>query len=972
MSEARQSVPPQSENGSNRIADCLQLPVSAAQWYCRKCMLLTWIAIGLILVPTLNLMGWMHIETVNHLGRYLCFAIAAVSLDLLWGYGGMLCLCQFLFFSLGGYAMGMYLAHHGGPEGIIDAMNWGKIPGCLYYLYPGAVGESQSEWTVPIFWKPFWSLWSTILLGLLIPGLVAGVIGFFVFRSRVRGVFFAVLTQAIVVGVGLVFGMNNMYLCGTNGMNRFERIVLGSREKVEIRIDEEQLRERGLTAQAVRDAVDAHRQVVRSAYQDQVRKRREQLTAKGGDPDAVHVAADVITISGNNQRIVLSVDRSVHVSDTRNALEAVQIGGPPATRLGSVADIAIVGYQVTESRVKLALYILTALSLTLVYCLCRLAMNSRFGRVLVAIRDNESRLRFAGYQPYVFKTVVFAASGMIAGLAGMLYTPQARIFTPTYLEPGWSIMVVIWVAMGGRGTLAGPVFGALAVNYGRDFLSSESADAWPVVLGSLFAITTLMFPQGLMGLWRYSTTFRLTFSGPHSQREMTSISGNASTRHRQPVWIFLAVVGAVLGVYTAARLWTYAQPFGDGLMAKGNGADVVVGLVLVFVVACGLLQLPASVGLLLGRPWGTQLIRNTLVCSTSLISSVLIWSMLVNTLQGGLVVWLLAGFRNIIELVSAVPQTVLFGIWSVGMLVFLRRFATTETAGEIESDTPQPTTAETGGTAAAVAKAQNMQRQLERIAAQQLRTSQDNLLDRPLLEIERIQVDFDGFRALDIDSFQIGHYSLNVIIGPNGAGKTTLCDVISGKTPPTSGRVRFIGQDITELRDVDIARMGVGRKFQTPTVFDSLNVYQNMELSLPGRERLHHNLSNRSSADERDKIQSILQRVSLLDEAEKLVRFLSHGQRQWLEISMLILHSPRLLLVDEPAAGLTDEETVLTAELLLELREEHSVLVIEHDMEFVRLLNSHVTVLNEGRIMAEGSMQDIQQNPEVIEAYLGR
>jgi len=968
MSEARQSTSPQSESGSGRFADYVQLPLSAVQWYGRKCMLLTWIAIGLIVIPTLHLTGQMDIETVNQLGRYLCFAIAAVSLDLLWGYGGMLCLCQFLFFSLGGYAMGMYLAHHGGPEGIIDAMNWGKIPGCLFYLYPGAVGESQSEWTVPIFWKPFWSLWSTILLGLLIPGLVAGVIGFFVFRSRVRGVFFAVLTQAIVVGIGLVFGMNNMYLCGTNGMNRFERIVLGSREKIEIRINEDQLRERGLTAQAVRDAVDAHRQVIESAYQDQVRKRREQLVSQDGDPDAVHAAADVIAISGDNQRIVLTVARSVHVSGTRSGLESVEIGGPPATRLGSVADIDIVGYQVTEPRVKLALYLLTALSLTAVYCLCRLAMGSRFGRVLVAIRDNESRLRFAGYQPYVFKTVVFAASGMIAGLAGMLYTPQTRIFTPTYLEPGWSIMVVIWVAMGGRGTLAGPVFGALAVNYGRDFLSSESADAWPVVLGSLFAITTLMFPQGLMGLWRFGTTFRLTFTQPHSQPGTTSIDGNTSKR--QPVWISVAVLGAVIGVYTAARLWSYARPFGDGLMAHNNGEDVVVGLLLVFIAGCGVLQLLASIGLLLGKPWSTQLIRNTLVCSTSLISSVLIWSMLVNTLQGGFVVWLRDGFRNIAELVSAVPQTLLFGAWSVVMLFFLRRFAATESAVVIESDTPQP--AEADGTADILGKAQNMQRQLERIAAQQMRTSQDNLLDRPLLEIERIQVDFDGFRALDIESFQIGHYSLNVIIGPNGAGKTTLCDVISGKTPPTSGRVRFIGQDITELREVDIARLGVGRKFQTPTVFDSLTVYQNMELSLPGRERLSRNLSNRATADEREKIHSILQRVSLLDETEKLVRFLSHGQRQWLEISMLILHSPRLLLVDEPAAGLTDEETVLTAELLLELREEHSVLVIEHDMEFVRLLNSHVTVLNEGRIMAEGSMQDIQQNPEVIEAYLGR
>ncbi|MEO1995718.1 MAG: hypothetical protein ABGZ17_10635, partial [Planctomycetaceae bacterium] len=592
MSEARQSGPQQPETRSTGAAGCMQFPLTAAQWYCRKCMLLTWIAIGLIVIPTLNLMGLMHIETVNHLGRYLCFAIAAVSLDLLWGYGGMLCLCQFLFFSLGGYAMGMYLAHHGGPEGIIDAMNWGKIPGCLFYLYPGGVGESQSEWTVPIFWKPFWSLWSTIILGLLIPGLVAGVIGFFVFRSRVRGVFFAVLTQAIVVGVGLVFGMNNMYLCGTNGMNRFERIVLSSREQIEIRLDEKKLQQQGLTEQAVRDAVDAQRQVIQAAYQDQVQQRRQHLAARNADPDAVLVDPEPIAISGDNRRIVLTVARSLHVSEARNSLEAAEIGTDSKTRLGAVADIDIVGYQVTESRVKLALYFLTALCLTAVYCLCRLAMNSRFGRVLVAIRDNESRLRFAGYQPFVFKTVVFAVSGMIAGLAGMLYTPQARIFTPSYLEPGWSIMVVIWVAMGGRGTLAGPFFGALAVNYGRDYLSSESADAWPVVLGSLFAITTLMFPQGLMGLWRFGTTFR--FARGEAASATMPVAGG--TTQRQPIWIAIAVLGTAIGLYTAARLGMYARPYGNGLMAQ-NGANVVVGLLLVFVAGCAALQLPASIGL---------------------------------------------------------------------------------------------------------------------------------------------------------------------------------------------------------------------------------------------------------------------------------------------------------------------------------------------------------------------------------------
>ena len=238
------------------------------------------------------------------------------------------------------------------------------------------------------------------------------------------------------------------------------------------------------------------------------------------------------------------------------------------------------------------------------------------------------------------------------------------------------------------------------------------------------------------------------------------------------------------------------------------------------------------------------------------------------------------------------------------------------------------------------------------------------------LYVEKLSVSFDGFKALDVNEFSIGHRELPVIIGPNGAGKTTLCDVISGKTRPTTGQVLFEGADITQEPEADIAQLGVGRKFQTPTVYDSLTVYENMTLALPGRQGI--SLGSRNTPREKDSIRSLLERVRLLDDEHREVAYLSHGQRQWLEISMLILNGPKLLLVDEPAAGLTDEETVLTAELLLESREEHSIIVIEHDMEFVRLLDSHVTVLNEGQVMAEGSVAEVQANEEVKEAYLGR
>jgi urea transport system ATP-binding protein len=245
-------------------------------------------------------------------------------------------------------------------------------------------------------------------------------------------------------------------------------------------------------------------------------------------------------------------------------------------------------------------------------------------------------------------------------------------------------------------------------------------------------------------------------------------------------------------------------------------------------------------------------------------------------------------------------------------------------------------------------------------------------IDTYVVYLKDVVVSFDGFRALDVAEFAVYHNELRVVIGPNGAGKTTLCDVISGKTRPTSGWVYFDRTQVTNLPDVDIARLGVGRKFQTPTVFDSLTVYENMELALPGRRNVFRNLFGRTTPAQRDAIAAILERVHLADVRNRPAKFLSHGQRQWLEISMLIVADPKLLLVDEPAAGLTDKETELTAELLLELKGRHTIIVIEHDMDFVRRLNSRVTVLNEGRVLADGTMDEVQANPAVIEAYLGR
>lgn len=272
--------------------------------------------------------------------------------------------------------------------------------------------------------------------------------------------------------------------------------------------------------------------------------------------------------------------------------------------------------------------------------------------------------------------------------------------------------------------------------------------------------------------------------------------------------------------------------------------------------------------------------------------------------------------------------------------------------------------------------------------------------ERYLLYLQDITAVFDGFTALDIKDLGIGHHELRVVVGPNGAGKTTMCDVISGMTKPATGTVYFDREQVTGQSETAIAQRGVGRKFQIPNVFDSLSVWDNMLLALPGngrevgskehRRKLDPRMQGRgglalvravrnfmdtggrADASTRDRIAGLLKRVRLLDDRDTLARNLSHGQRQWLAISSLILAGPKLLLVDEPAAGLTDAETALTAELLVELKQDHTIICIEHDMEFVRLLDSRVTVLNEGRVLAEGSLDQVQANEDVIEAYLGR
>ncbi len=494
-----------------------------------------------------------------------------------------------------------------------------------------------------------------------------------------------------------------------------------------------------------------------------------------------------------------------------------------------MSDIRLAGYLLTDDNTRVGLYVLTVLSLGGAYALCRFVIKSRVGQVLIAVRDNENRLRFFGYEPYHFKVFVFALSGMLAGLGGMLYVPQKLIITPNNLSVLESIMVVIWVAVGGRCTLSGAILGTLVVKFAYMYFTSQHE--------------LLYFAKRFVPNWMYD---RFVW--------------------RSDYWMFM------LGSLFVA---------------------------VVLLLPDGLVSIPKR-SLETWQRWRRR-----------------------------------------------------------------RRFE--ETDDELPPEVPET---ESQGNLA------SLQTHLQRVSSLQrertISIQQRSLLDTELVRVENVKVLFDGFKALDIDKFSIDYYELQVVIGPNGAGKTTLCDVISGKTRATSGQIFFGKREITHTPEVDIARLGVGRKFQTPSTFDGLTVFESMELALPGRQALQRNFRRKATPSDRERIYAILKRVRLDREANQRVKYLSHGQRQWLEISMLLLAGPHLLLVDEPAAGLTDEETALTAELLLELQDEHSVMVIEHDMEFVRLLNAPVTVLNEGSVMAQGTLDQVQADPRVVEAYLGR
>jgi urea transport system ATP-binding protein len=242
-----------------------------------------------------------------------------------------------------------------------------------------------------------------------------------------------------------------------------------------------------------------------------------------------------------------------------------------------------------------------------------------------------------------------------------------------------------------------------------------------------------------------------------------------------------------------------------------------------------------------------------------------------------------------------------------------------------------------------------------------------------ILYLEDVSVSFDGFKAINKLSLDIAPGELRCIIGPNGAGKTTMMDIITGKTRPDAGTV-FFGSTIDLLRykEAEIAQLGIGRKFQKPTVFEQLTVYENLELALKTDKGVRASMFFQPDSAESDRLAEVLRTIHLADSVNRLAGTLSHGQKQWLEIGMLLMQDPKLLLLDEPVAGMTDEETARTAELFLSLKGQHSLMVVEHDMSFIKTISEKVTVLHEGSVLAEGTLEQVQNDERVIEVYLGR
>ena len=576
---------------------------------------------------------------------------------LCWGYGGILSLGQGVFFGLGGYCMAMFLKLEASSventkiqstPGIPDFMDWNQIT------------------SLPLFWQPFHSLTFTFLAIILVPGLFALIIGTAMFKRRVGGTYFAIITQAVAAILTILIVGQQGYTGGINGMT------------------------------------------------------------------------DLRTLKG---------------------------------------------WDIRPDHAKVILYFFEVFLLFGCILLAQFIRLTKLGRILVAMREQEDRVRFSGYSVANFKIFAFCMAAIFAAIGGAMFALNVGFMSPSFVGIVPSIEMVIYTAVGGRMSIFGAVWGSLLVNFAKTSLSDPSRSS--------------------------------------------GCSGSADCSSR---WC-----------------WRFRTA------CPGSGR---------------ITSSPASTGCWRGANRNPPRRGPTIPSPTAPRRS-----------------------EEIIMLIGHQPKEF-------------------------------------------------------------------------LLAVEALTVSFDGFKAVNDLSFYVEENEIRVIIGPNGAGKTTVLDLICGKTKATSGSIQFRGQELTRMKENQIVQTGVGRKFQTPSVFVDLTVFENLEISYPRGRTVFGSLAFQRDAAVRDRVEEVAEMIFLKDRLDTYADELSHGQKQWLEIGMLLIQDPDLLMLDEPVAGMSVSERAKTAELLNRIIKGRSVLVIEHDMKFVEDIAHKVTVLHQGQILSEGTMEHVKNDPE--------
>lgn len=592
------------------------------------------------------------------LGQYLCFAIVAIGIGLAWGRGGMLTLGQGVFFGLGAYMMGMHLKIADAElrrQSVPDFMQIAGIP------------------ALPSYWQPFGSAAFTLTAIIVIPSALAALLGLGVFKRRVKGAYFAILSQALAAALA-IFLVGQASLGGSNGLNGFRTFF---------------------------------------------------------------------------------------------------------------------GFRLADPVNRQMLYFIAAGVLLFVVAIVRQLMYSRYGELLVAVRDGEERVRFLGYDPANVKVVAYTTAALFASIAGALYVPIIGFITPAQVGIIPSIAFLIGVAIGGRTTLLGPVLGAIGVAWAQTTFSERFPSEWIYAQGLLFIVVVGFFPAGLAGigaLWRS----RRALKGVMQQAEQGSIGPVPSDE---------------------------AAPNVDG---DPEAVQPAVG---------------GNVGM------GSQ-----------------------------------------------------------------------------------------------------------------------------YLEVRGLTVDFDGFKAVKGIDLTLFQGDLRFLIGPNGAGKTTVIDAFTGLAAAT-GSVNKSGVELLGKKVHQIARRGVGRTFQTASIFEHLTVLQNLDIAAGAGRSIRTLIRRRTTVP--GMIAETLDTIGLTELADRPAGILAHGQKQWLEIGMLLVQNADVLLLDEPVAGMSAEERTETGNLLRRIGAERTVLVVEHDMDFMRAFATSVTVMARGQVIAEGTVAEVQANPKVQEVYLG-